>query len=80
MMDKLGELKVQVEHFLRALAMDLGVEPGKGYWLVENFANDSVSFDAEFATPVPEEAFKSKLKRIAKAPIHTLGRSVASSP
>jgi hypothetical protein len=53
--DKLGEFSSQTERFLRALSVDLGIEARKGEWIAENFTNDSVSFDAEFAAPVPDE-------------------------
>ena len=54
-MDKLGEFSSQTERFLRSLSFDLGIEARKGEWIAENFTNDSVSFDAEFAAPVPDE-------------------------
>src|ERR1700737_2515547 len=54
-MDKLGEFSSQTERFLRAFSLDLGIAAKKGEWIAENFTNDSVSFDAEFAAPVPDE-------------------------
>jgi hypothetical protein len=54
-MDKLGEFTSQTERFLRALSIDLGIAAKKGEWLAQNFTDDSVAFDCEFASSVPEE-------------------------
>lgn len=51
-MDKLGEFASQTEKFLRSMAFDLGVKAKKGEWLAQNFTNESVAFDAEFADEV----------------------------
>jgi hypothetical protein len=53
-MDKLGEFASQTEKFLRSLANDLGLQVAKGEWLAHNFSNDSVAFDGELATSVPD--------------------------
>lgn len=51
-LDKVGEIAVQAEKFLRAFADGLGVDAKKGEWLAKRFENESVSYDAEFAHAV----------------------------
>lgn len=54
-LDKLGELAVQVEKFLRSFAADIGVDAKKGEWLASSFTNESVAYDVSYADPVAPE-------------------------
>ena len=51
-LDKLGEFAIQTEKFLRSFAADLGVSIDKGEWIANDFKNESVSYNAEYARPV----------------------------
>jgi hypothetical protein len=52
-MAKLGKIAEQTEKFLRVFAADLGLDVKTGEWLVADFKNSSVEFQAEFPRDVP---------------------------
>lgn len=54
-LDRLGELAVQAEKFLRSFAADLGIDAKKGEWLASAFTNESVAYDVSYADPVAPE-------------------------
>jgi len=64
---KLGKIAEQAERFLRALSTEVEIDQSAGDWLAINFANSSVSYDAEFqgdVTPAQAAIFSRHLEYI----------------
>lgn len=64
-MDKLGEFSSQTERFLRSLAVDLDLPAKKGEWLASKFTNQSVAFDGEYPSPVPDAVLARGLEALS---------------
>ncbi|MGO9400764.1 MAG: hypothetical protein ACLP19_23415 [Xanthobacteraceae bacterium] len=64
-LSKLGRIAEQAERFLRLLAAEAEIDQSSGEWLAVNFANGSVSYDAEFqgsVTPAQAAIFNRHLE------------------
>ena len=67
-MAKLGRISEQAEKFLRALANDCQIQTKAGEWLVSNFKNGSVEYDAELPddiNPGTAQIFSKYLEALA---------------
>jgi hypothetical protein len=50
--DRLGEFASQTDKFLRSFSKDIGAPSRKGEWIAQNFTNESIAFDIEWAGSV----------------------------